>query len=228
LPVGASGFTQASLNGHLVFYLDGLSLAGTASAVSMETASADGSSSLTINFFEDRAGSVQAPGTFTCAYAVEPNGRVTLSSTAQGCGGTPPVLYLAGLNTGFIVDASPGVDAGSFEPQSGGPFNNASLAGTFFGGMEAVVIQSAEAEVDPVSPNGSGGITGKTDVSSMSAQDAGASFQAATYKVNSNGTFVDSSSGGAVAGVIISSTKFVMFSPTTLATPLPTLLVMQR
>jgi hypothetical protein len=31
-----------------------------------------------------------------------------------------------------------------------------------------------------------------------------------------------------VAGVIISNTKFVLFSPTTLATSLPTLLVMQK
>ena len=227
-PAGVSGFTQASLKGPMVFYLNGLSLVGTASTVSMETASANGSSSLTIKFYEDRAGTVQAPSTFTCAYIVEPNGRVTLSSTTQSCGGTPPVLYLAGPSTGFIVDASPGIDAGSFEPQSGGPFNNASLAGSFFGGMEAVVIQSAQAEVDPVSPNGSGSITGTTDLSSMSAQDAGSSFLAATYKVNSDGTFIDSSSRGGVAGVIISKTKFVLFSPTTLATSLPTLLVMQK
>jgi hypothetical protein len=139
----------------MVFYLNGLSLVGTASTISMETASADGNSSLALKYYEDRAGTVQAPSTYTCAYVVEPNGRVTLSSTTQSCGGTPPVLYLAGLNTGFIVDSSPGIDAGSFEPQSGGPFNNASLTGSFFGGMEAVVMQSAQSEVDPVAPNGS-------------------------------------------------------------------------
>jgi hypothetical protein len=31
-----------------------------------------------------------------------------------------------------------------------------------------------------------------------------------------------------VAGVIISNTKFVLFSPSTLATPLPTLLVLRK
>jgi hypothetical protein len=194
----------------------------------METASADGSSSMAITFYEDRAGTMQVSSTYTCTYEVEPNGRVTLSSNSQGCGGTPPVFYLAGLNTGFIVDASPGVDTGTFEPQSGGPFKNSTLSGSFYGGMEAVVMQSAQAEVDPIAPNGSGGITGTTETSSMSAQDAGSSFLAATYTVKSDGTFVDSSSGHAVAGVIISSTKFVMFSPTSLATSLPTLLVMQK
>jgi hypothetical protein len=228
VPAGASGFTQASLNGNLVFHLNGLSLVGTASAVSMETASADGSSSMAIKFYEDRAGTMMVSNTYTCTYAVEPNGRVTLSSSAQSCGGTPPVFYLTGLNTGFIVDASPGVDTGSFEPQSAGPFNNASLAGSFFGGMAEVVTQSAQAEVDPVAPNGSGSLTGITDISSTRAQDAGSSFLAATYTVNSDGTFSLSSSGGAVAGIIISSTKFVMFSPSTLTTSYPTLLVMQK
>ncbi len=228
VPAGDSGFTQASLNGNLVFYLDGLSLVGTASAVSMETASADGSSSMAITFYEDRAGMMMISGTFTCTYAVEPSGRVTLSSSAQSCGGTPPAFYLTGLNTGFIVDASPGVDTGSFEPQSAGPFNNASLSGSFFGGMAEVVIQSAQAEVDPVAPNGSGSITGTTETSSTSTQDAGSSFLAATYTVNSDGTFSVNSSGGAVAGIIISNAKFVMFSPSTSATSCPTLLVMQK
>jgi len=94
--------------------------------------------------------------------------------------------------------------------------------------MEAVVLQAEQAEVDPVDPNGSGRISGTTDMSSMCAQDVGASFLAATYAVNSDGTFTVSSSGGNVAGMIISPTKFVMFSPSTLATPMPTLLVMQK
>jgi hypothetical protein len=228
MPAGGAGFTQASLEGSMVFYLSGLSLVGTASTVSMETASADGSSSIAITFYEDRAGTMQVSSTYTCTYEVEPNGRVTLSSATQTCGGTPPVFYLSGPNAGFIVDASPGVDTGYIEPQTGGPYTNATLTGNFFGGLEAVVMQSAQAEVDPVAPNGSGSITGKTDLSSMSAQDEGSSFLAATYTVNSDGTFVDNATGGEVAGVIISSTKFVMFSPTTLATSLPTLLVMEK
>jgi len=228
VPAGGAGFTQASLSGNLVLYLNGLSVLNTASAVSLQTATADGTSSMTINFYMDRAGVMQASNNYTCTYTVEPSGRVVLSSGTQSCGGAPPVLYLTDLNTGFIVDVSPGVDTGSFEPQSAGPFNNASLSGSFFGGMEEVAIQSIEAEVDPVAPDGSGNIIGTTEMSSMSAQDAGSAFLAATYSVNSDGTFSTSSSGGAVAGVIISNTKFVMFSPSTSATSYPTLLVMQK
>jgi hypothetical protein len=151
-----------------------------------------------------------------------------LSGNAQSCGTNPPVFYLTGLNTGVIMDAAWGVDTGSFDPQSAGPFNNASLSGSFFGGMAEVSIQSAQAEVDLVAPSGSGSMTGTTDSSSTNAQDAGSSFLAATYNVNSDGTFSLSSSGCSVAGIIISATKFVMFSPSTAGTSYPTLLVMQK
>ena len=228
MPAGGAGFTPASLSGKMVFYLDGLSMAGTASVVSMEMASADGAGSLAINFYIDRAGTQQVSSTLTCNYAVEPNGRVTLSSSAQSCGGTPPIFYLSDLNTGFIVDASPAVDTGSLEPQSAGPFNNTTLLGNFFGGMAEVVLQSVQAEVDPVAADGSGNITGTTVTSSTSAQDSGCSFLAATYAVNSDGTFSVNTSGGTVAGIIISSTKFVMYSPSAAATSYPTLLVMQK
>jgi len=227
-PPGGTGFTQASLNGNMVFYLNGLSLVGTASAVSLETASADGNSSIAINFYEDRAGQMQISSTLTCSYLVESTGRVTLSSLTQSCGSNLPVFYLTGVNAGFIMDAAPGVDTGSIEPQSAGPFTNASLQGNFSGGMMEVAIQTAQSEVEPVAPNGSGSISGTADFNSMSAQGEGSSFPAATYTVNADGTFSDSSSGGAVAGVIISSMKFVMFSPSTQATSLPTLLVMQK
>jgi hypothetical protein len=85
-----------------------------------------------------------------------------------------------------------------------------------------------QAEVDAVALNGSGSMTGSTDLSSTSAQNAGTPFLASTYAVNSDGTFSVSSSNGAVAGVMISNAKFVMFSPTTSATSYPTLLVMQQ
>lgn len=228
LPAGGTGFTQASLQGNMVFYLNGLSLNATASAASMETATADGTSSMTLLFYEDRAGTMQSSSPLNCTYAVEPNGRVALSSSTESCGGTPPVFYLSGLNTGFILDASRGVDSGSFEPQSAGPFSNASLSGSFFGGTAEIALQNVSAEVELVTAGDNGGISGVTDSNSASAQDPGLSFPAASYAVNSDGTFTLSSSAGAVAGVIISATKFVMFSPASAPTSYPTLLVMQK
>jgi len=228
LPAGDSQFTQASLKGNFVFYLNGLSLSGTASAVSVATAIANGQGTVSISFYGDRAGVMVASGAYTCDYTVEANGRVTLSSATQSCGGAPPVFYLSGLNKGFIVSPSLGVDTGIFEPQLGAPFDNSSLAGQFFGGMQEAVIHSAQAEVDAVTLDGSGNLTGATDSTSTSAQNADQSFLAATYAVNSDGSFVTSSSNGAVAGIVISSSRFVMFSPSTLATSVPTLVVMQK
>jgi len=228
VPAAGSGFTQASLNGNMVFYLNGVSLDATASAASMETASADGTSTLTIMFYEDRAGTMQVSSTLTCTYSVAPNGRITLSSNSYGCGGTPPVFYLTAANTGYILDLSPGVDTGVFEPQSAAPFSNATLSGSFYGGTVEVALQSAQPEVDAVTPNGSGGITGITDLTSIGTQDTKLAFLPSTYIVNSDGTFSVNTSAGAVAGVIVSNTKFVMFSPSTSATTYPTLLVMQK
>jgi len=228
VPEGGAGFSQTSLDGNMVLYLSGLSLSGTATTVSMETATADGTSSMAITFYEDRAGTMQVPVTDTCTYTVQPNGRVTLSSATQSCGSNLPVFYLAGLNTGFIVDTAPGVDTGSFEPQSAGPFNNASLSGSFFGGTAEAATQTEPAEVDPVAIDGVADLTGSADITSMSAQDAGSCFLATTYAVNSDGTFSVSSSDGAVAGIIISSSKLVMFSPATFLTSYPSLLVMQK
>ncbi len=228
LPGDGSGFTQSSLNGNLVFYLNGLGAGGTASTVSAETASANGTDSLSMTFYEDLAGTAQSPGTYTCGFDVESSGRVTLSSTAQSCGGIPPVLYLTGPNTGFVLDASPGVDTGSFEPQTGGPFNSSMLAGTFFGGTGEVVLQSATVEVDAIAPSGMANITGQMDATSASSQDASMFFPANTWSVNPDGTFTLNMSGSAVAGIIISTSKFVLFSPASFATPYPTLLIMQQ
>ena len=134
VPAGGEGFTQASLKGNMVINLNGLSLSGTASSVSLETATADGINSLAIKFYADRAGAMQVSSTLTCTYAVEPSGRLFLSSDTQSCGSNTPVLYLTGVNAGFIVDAAPGVDTGSIEPQLAGPFNNASIQGKFLRG----------------------------------------------------------------------------------------------
>ena len=228
VPPEGAGFTQASLKGNMVFYLNGLSMGGTASTVSMETASADGNGSLAINFYEDRAGTLQVSSPLTCTYAVEPSGRVILSSDTQGCGGNLPAFYLTAENTGFLMDAAPGVDTGFIEPQSAGPFNDASLQGNFFGGTDEAVIHTAQLEVAPVAINESGSMSGTTDLSSMSAQDANASFLPANCTVNPDGTFSLNSSGGTVMGVVISSSRFVLFSPATQATLVPTLLVMQK
>ncbi len=227
-PAGGTGFAQNSLKGNMVFYLNGLSLGGTASAVSVETGVADGTSALSLTFYEDRAGTMQSSATLTCAYSVEPSGRVYLDSSSDGCGGNAPVLYLSAVNTGFLMSAAPGVDTGAFEPQTAGPFTATSLQGNFTGGTIEIVNQNAQAELEPVAPNGGGSIAGITEISSTRVQADASAFPASAYFVNANGTISLGTPGSAVDGIIISPTKFVLFSPSTVATSLPTLLVMQQ
>jgi hypothetical protein len=226
--IPAAGFNQDSLNGNMVFYLNGLSLAGAASTASVETATADGLSGLSFNFYEDRAGTMQSTSTLTCQYAVDAIGRVYLSSTVDNCGSGAPVLYLSGANSGLLMDAAPGVDTGAFEPQMAGPFSSNSLDGNFIGGTVEVAGQSVQAELEPVAPNGGGSIAGTTNITSPVEQSVGDSFPATAYTVNSDGTFSFGNPGGPVSGVVISPSKFVMFSPSTLSTSFPTLLVMQQ
>ena len=132
VPAGGSGFTQASLDGNLVFYLNGLSLVGTATAVSMETASADGSSSMAITFYEDRAGTMQISSTYTCTYAVEPSGRVTLSSSTQSCGGDSSCVLFDGPEHGLHRGCLPGRGHGIFRTAIGGTLQQRLALGKLF------------------------------------------------------------------------------------------------
>lgn len=65
----------------------------------------------------------------TGTYTVASNGRVLVTNT----GGTSPILlvYLLSPNKGFILFTNNQVMSGFAEPQTGGPFTNASLTGTY-------------------------------------------------------------------------------------------------
>ena len=61
------------------------------------------------------------------------NGRATISYTL-GAKTHNSVLYLDGMNDGYILDSSGSVGFGFFEAQANGPFTNSSINGTFAGG----------------------------------------------------------------------------------------------
>jgi hypothetical protein len=221
VPAGGGGFTQSSLQGSMVFYLTGASGAG--AAVSVATATADvGSSTLTFQAYEDRQGGWQgsppSPLVVTCTYTVAANGRVRL--TGDSCGANPPVFYLSAPNTGLLIDAAPGVDVGSFEPQAAGTFSNSSLSGTFFAGLAEVVSQSIETDsVGSITLDGAGNVTGTSDYMSTSSQTPGSTF-ADTYTVKPDGTFSAASSGTPTVGIVINSNKFVRIDDVTSTHPI--------
>jgi len=96
-------------------------------------------------------------------YAVASNGRATVSYTA-GAKMHNSVLYLDGMNDGYILDSSASVGFGFFEAQATGPFTNASINGTFLGGTWFPPTST--------SPNSAGAITLNSGVISGAATGA--------------------------------------------------------
>jgi hypothetical protein len=230
LPANGGGFTQSTLDGNVVFHLSGLSGAGSGSAVSVETAAADGVSSLDISVYEDRLGIWQggdSPLILNCTYSVAPNGRVTLSGLPNGCAGSSPILHLTGTNAGFLLDVALGVDTGTLEPQSAGPFSLTSLSGSFATGTSDVVGQGAQMAVGVTTLDGQGGITTTYSIVSTSNATPNATTSD-TYAINPDGTLSTGSSNGQTIGVVTSTSKFVMLDPECIAASWPSLLSAEK
>jgi hypothetical protein len=228
-PTGGGGFTQNSLQGNMIFSLTGTS-GGAGATVSVETATGDSSAStLTFEAYEDLQGTWPSPTPLpvNCTYTVGTNGRVTLTnpSGSDSCGINPPILYMTAANTGLLIDAASGVDVGSFEPQAAGIFSNASLSGTFVGGLAEVVNQNINTDSVAEMAATSGSFGGTRTLTSTTSQ-TGDSPIADTYTVNSDGTFTTGSSGGNVVGIVINSNKFVMIDDVSSAYPI--LLVLEK
>jgi hypothetical protein len=90
-----------------------------------------------------------------------------------------------------------------------------------------VVNQSAASEGGLATANATGGFTFITDTTSATSQSPDVTT-ADTYAVTSNGTFSTGSSAGAIIGIVISSSQFVLLSPSSLTALYPTLLLFQQ
>jgi hypothetical protein len=112
---------------------------------------------------------------------------------------------------GFMVGTDSSVTAGSFEPQSPGPFLTAS---TVFGfGTISPAEQNIDYEAGWVDFNGSGTVSGATDDTSLfGGQNVDNTFSQ-TYAVASNGRgTVGTSSTPNVIFYVVSGTKAILFN----------------
>ncbi len=126
------------------------------------------------------------------------------------------MFYLVTQNKAFLLEgtqAMPGQDVqtGFLEPQSGGPFNNASLSGTFAFGTITPPHTGVTNESGVATLDGAGNISGISDQSKASGSGSlllpdQAFFD--TYTVSANGR-VTEGSGESVLW-IISPTKVVL------------------
>ena len=198
--------SASSLDGTMVFYLTGMNSGGGAS---VGLVAADGTSSVGVTDYQDKAGTPQTtPTTFTCTYAVDSYGRMSLSGSAAACTGSgTPVLYISGTNSAFMLGTGGAVDIGNAEPQVGSDFTVAYLSGTYYTGTLEVVNQGQEAEVKYITVAGSGSGSFTTDSTEISTTPGINYTGTGTLTVATDGTI---SSSGTPIGFIISSTRFVL------------------
>jgi hypothetical protein len=218
VPLG--GFRQVSFNGNVAAYSSGWGLAGAGGDVSIATETANGSSSVTTQLYQDTAGTWHDSST-TCSYSVVVSGRITLGG---GCEANPPIPYLNSPNSAFVLGTDPAIELGAFDPQTTG-LTNTSLAGTYYVGTSEVVSQAAQAEVGILTLTTNGIVTTTTDTASTLSQNADVAGSD-TLSVNADGTFSTGSSGGTTVGIAISVNKFVIVSNPALT--FPTLLIGQQ
>jgi hypothetical protein len=140
----------------------------------------DGKGGLTVSTDENSGGTLSA-NKYTGTYNVQSNGRTTLI----GFGSSSIVFYLS-ANVGFIVKEDASVAAGTLVPQSGSPYTNASISGSYQGGSIEAVLPAITVEADSATPDGNGNIVLFLDISGPGGPQQGLTL-AATYSVDSTG-----------------------------------------
>ena len=173
--------------------------------------------SYTANIYLDSDGTwaTPTPVPTTCSYTIDSLGRVATSGA--NCGSdygyppgsttltwtTPPVYYLTGPNTGFMLGAS-GI-IGQLAPQSA----TSIAAGNYYFGTQSIFDNPGntfEASTGVATINSSGVLTGSED--SNEAQAANVPMNQ-TLTMNPDGSFSSSSNPGVTVGLVISDSQFV-------------------
>jgi len=203
-----------TLSGNMVYYATGYQ-GGAFPYETFATINANsGTSSYTGNDYEDSGGQwgFSTPGNPTCAYTIDSYGRVATSGT--NCGifnyygpwSYPPIFYLTGPNTGFLLGTDPSYSLGVLAPQSA----TAITPGTYTFGTQEVVLQGInETLVGSGALAGSGSFTAAGDATSLGSPQQGDESISTILTVNSDGTFSASDYPGLVVGVIISGSQFI-------------------
>jgi len=144
-----TSFGDSSLNAPAVFTsvaFDPTSN-GPVASIGQVTPNGTGSANLVLDIND--AGTFVALQSTAMTYSVSPNGRTATTGFTHS-----PVFYLVNANQGFFVGTDPIASAGQFEPQTGGPFNNGSLNGTYCYGTDGAAIGSRLTAVGAVNFDG--------------------------------------------------------------------------
>ena len=191
-------FANASLNGNYVVTGTGLDAAGSSSVFGSLMLFTPGTASAgTITpeaFDENDGGAVSTALPSVGNFAVEPNGRITVSDSTDRIG----IGYLVSPSEAFFIGADAAASAGRIKLQIGGPtFSQASVEGQFTLGGPFLTEAQTTTLSGVASADGAGNITGTTDSDDGSGTQGSGQALTATYTVASNGRGVVTSASGA-------------------------------
>jgi len=217
IPLG--GFSNASLNGAMVFYLNGRAAsgcngnAGPSPNIFVGTLAGNGLGILNMTYDQNCGGAPSSVVALSGTYAVAGSGRVDIRP-----GSSYVAAYLVNSNEGYLIVPDSTVLAGFGEPQTAMPLANTAVRGNYGGSATnpqalGVTIFSGEFSADGASPTGT--IIGTQDIGAPSGATTGMSVSA-TYAVSSAPTNGRGTISGGIGGngVIwtISPSKFIVLS----------------
>jgi hypothetical protein len=215
---------------NLVYYATG------SSSAEIGLINVTGAAAYTATYYEDVSGGPETPQTPSCAYTIDSFGRMVTSGATCTMYLTsyskmyPPVFYLTGPGTGYMLGTGVGVYAGQVEPQAPptGGFSPTSLSGIFYDGDSEVVNENVSAEmigVEALTFDGTGGMAVVGDyigsyVGSEVTQEADQTKTTSLGTVNANGTFSTNSTYGQINAIMISTSKVVDIDDATQPDPI--------
>jgi hypothetical protein len=183
----AGPFNVASLPTTSVLQASGLAPGSVAGAtipdVVLGIASSNGAGAVTYSF-DEYAGALTPGQSLAVTYTVDPaTGRA--AGTIQ-----QPILYtISSSNSAFILYPGASSKSGILEAQSGNPFSNASLNGSFLGGSLSLTNTSVLNEAGAIATDGTGNVVFTTNRSTSAGLVPNQSVTG-TYTVGANGRVV--------------------------------------
>ena len=186
-----SSFSANPLSGSYVGYDSGLGSSNTGRTdIYLIGPFSSGNNSLTgTQYRNDGGSSAFSTGSISGTYSVVSYGRMTIT----GGGSHSPIFYLVSSSQAFFLNSNGGVDTGFFQSQSGSPFSNSSVSGSYaFGIIDPQNSNSGDNSGIAVfaSPNAT-----VTEDNNGNGSQASGQTQSFTYSVNSTGLLSVPSSG---------------------------------
>ena len=134
----------------------------------------DGSTPITLSYDENNGGTVTSPSSQgTCTMGLNGNGRASFSFTGFTAAQTRvAAAYLTGPGQGFVLGSDAAVTTGLLEQQSGGPFADSSVLGSYALSAPLMAETQVENVIGQAVSDGQGNIIEKdTDGNTVSVVD---------------------------------------------------------